>query len=286
MKLMDKVKKILFDEEEVEVPVKETTIKKEQPTNSFVDHSQIETQSPKEEDIIKEIKVPYDEDEKLDDTKKIIEPNQFNYNEIKEEPVIDSSKSRFDRLNMFKDEYLEGSNIEEKVEEIKEEKYEEKKPFKVSPAISPVFGIIDKNYEPEREVVKREVKPELPKKRTYGPVSYNEDGMIDTPKIKETSFKEDIKEISDTITEMTIDDEEEITSGIENEYIDNTNIEEAFESTSELNQINEMDKITEEEPVITVDEIKNTEDEKLDDTVETDLFNLIDSMYGTDGEES
>ena len=81
------------------------------------------------------------------------------------------------------------------------------------------------------------------------------------------------------------------TSGIENEYLGNNNIEESFESTSELETINDADsKMLEEDnyeytpQTIEESEEEKQENDKLEDTIETDLFNLIDSMYKDDEE--
>lgn len=78
-----------------------------------------------------------------------------------------------------------------------------------------------------------------------------------------------------------------MTSGIENEYIGNNNIEDAFESTSEFDSINESDTEVEDiTPTVDIDNlIKDEDDENLDDTIETNLFNLIDSMYKSDDTE-
>ena len=77
-----------------------------------------------------------------------------------------------------------------------------------------------------------------------------------------------------------------------------TIIEDAFESTSELERINYEDEHNEVEEEVKTDDIineisnevfnediKEDEDAHLDDTIETDLFNLIDSMYKSNDED-
>ena len=98
-------------------------------------------------------------------------------------------------------------------------------------------------------------------------------------------IKEKLEDTEPIIVTPNYDEFE--TSGIENAYIGNNNIEDAFESTGEFNRIREFDerKDVEEETPISIEEIINNkdnledEDDHLDDTIETDLFNLIDSMY-------
>ena len=170
------------------------------------------------------------------------------------------------------------------------------------------------------------------KPRMFGPVSYN-DKPLPTPHTHaKTTLKEDLSElnatvndiISDTIRHDDVKEEEldmpayasnevsqdddilvtenydEITSGIENEYLGNNNngVEDAFEPTSEFDRITEQDNNaskeveedsdTKEIPSYNVTEEKTETDdnENLEDTIETDLFHLIDSMYQSKEEDS
>ena len=310
MGLMDKVKKILFDEDEIEVPVKSDTLpkreakKEEFPSRgSFINHHEQE----EEENPIKEIIVPaYEEKKEVPERRSFKLPDDDDFDfmpRIKEEEKVEEEVIRGREATP---EYNEFRRVETqtkvsreyglqenkdykkliKDEEIKIKEEKEKKPFTVTPVISPVYGIIDTD---NVEVPKREVKEEVEgvqTRRNFGPVSYNDQPSIPKEEKKSVEVLEKVS-IDDVVDET--DDENIQTSGIENEYLGNNSIEESFESTSELETINEEDsKFVEGEKVdytpqtIEESEEEKRENEKLEDTIETDLFNLIDSMYKDD----
>lgn len=347
MGLMDKVKKILFDEDEVEIPVNSDELPERAPKmgkeheattqRGFIDYHRDEDI---EEDTIKEIKVPKDN---YDDEGETEESNTFNFPvDIDfEEELPSRSRDNIDfaettqeiptyesRRDYYFEETPKRRDVEEKdyrkiINSTPEPK--EKKPFKVTPIISPVYGILDKNYKPEEVVNKSEVinRKETNKPRLFGPVSYNDQPLPEPHKYEreevkeENSLKEELVELNTTISELINDTinpgdvlpatkkieveevvEEEIyeeevyeeeydeieTSGIENEYIGNNSIEDAFESTSEFDSITEADNESVEDitPSVDINELISDEEENLEDTIETDLFNLIDSMYKSD----
>ena len=100
----------------------------------------------------------------------------------------------------------------------------------------------------------------------------------------------------DSIEEVTARNYE--SKRINAEESDNNNIEDAFESTSEFDSIIESDSeeniqtvTDDEEELVDLDSIVNKkaddddeDDAGLDNTIETDLFNLIDSMYKDEDE--
>lgn len=385
MGLMDKVKKILFDEDVIEVPVDsdelpERTPKKVKRDEPVEKKGVIEYHNDEEEieeDTIKEVIIP--KEEPVEEKKKFNFPEDIDF-----EPELPSRSRNYDDIDLsfreekevIKSEPKRDFNIfDEPVRSQKEVKdyrkmlsedgsKNEKKPFKNTPVISPVWGILDKNYKPEEIVEKKEVLNKIntgAMPRSYGPVSYN-DQPLPTAKKKpvveeSTSLKEDLVELNTTISELINDtvspreimkqveyreeveeevpkhsiedyhaeenyaanddeiiqttnyddfdtieesvitsryteDTEESQSSIEIEEIGNNSIEDAFETTSEFNRINERDNIDdEEEPLIDLESLINKseeiedDDECLDNTIETDLFNLIDSMYKDDEEE-
>ena len=298
MGLMDKVKKILFDEDEIEVPVKSDTLpkreakKEEFPSRgSFINHHEQE----EEENPIKEIIVPaYEEKKEVPERKSFNFPDDEDFDfmpKIKEEKVQEEVIRRREvtpEYNEFKRvetqtkvsrEYGLQENKDYKKlikdEEVKIKAEKEKKPFTVTPVISSVYGIINTE---NVEIVQT--------RRNFGPVSYNDQPSIPKEEKKSVEVLEKVS-IDDVVDET--DDENIQTSGIENEYLGNNSIEESFESTSELETINEEDsKFVEGEKVdytpqtIEESEEEKRENEKLEDTIETDLFNLIDSMYKDD----
>lgn len=373
MGLFDKIKGILFDEEEVEIPVNSDelperepkTIKKEE-VRGFKDYHSEEVV---EEDTIKEVVIPKEEvkEEKVLPERTFNMPIDF---EMEEELPLRSRVSNNEDTLEYRIEnrvereipkVIETPRRNEEVKDYKKiinEKEETtfKKPFRVTPIISPVYGILDKNYTPDEVVERREsinrVNNNVTRPRTFGPVSYNDQPLPKAKVVENKSLKEELVELNSTISDLIEDanldntsapsveitrtevvvsepnrvtstiteekvytnasleettmipEEEDIviqtpnydeieTSGIENEYIGNNNIEDAFESTSEFNTINETDKFDsdEDDSPISIEQIINNpdsldnEEDHLDDTIETDLFNLIDSMYKHDDED-
>lgn len=339
MGLVDKMKKILFDEDEVEIPVnsdelpertkKSSKSKEVTSQRGFIDYHRDE-----EEDTIKEVVVPKEEIVEEEEVESAEDgAKTFNF------PIdIDFEEELPSRLQNFDDELeeteeiptykprMDYSNFTEEVKKkpVEEKDYRqlinttteqrEKKPFKVTPVISPVYGILDKNYKPSEVVNKAEVvnKRDPNKPRLFGPVSYNDEPLPEPHKYEpkeEPSLKEELVELNTTISELINDtvnpsealesmdmvDEntknyEEIeTSGIENEYIGNNNIEDAFEPTSEFDTVDSVDDdvaVEDITPSVNLDElITEDNEEELSDTIETDLFNLIDSMYKSDESE-
>ncbi len=382
MGVFDKLKKVLFDEEDIEVPISSDELPERHPkkveepksnTTHVIDYHN------DEEDTIKEIKVPEDDvsDNRIRFPIDVFEdvddiPSRTTLHEsyeekelytketpkevVKEEKVPEyhrdltptGSRAQEIKREMQRESALEvntkkNNEVKDYKKILESEDENGKKPFKVSPVISPVFGILDKNYKPEEVTEKREIISKMNtgvKPRMFGPVSYNDKPLPAPHKYKkgeETTLKEDLVELNSTVSDIINDtvspskvkeDEDmdmpayahnydnddddpvlvtenynEITSGIENEYLGNNNIEDAFEPTSEFDKINEQDnnssgtiedKATEDTNEIPTYEGRpdNNEDngtddnENLEDTIETDLFHLIDSMYQSKEEDS
>lgn len=382
MGVFDKVKKILFDEEEVIVTVPsddlpEKPAKKTAASQGFKNYH--ENDEP-EEDTIKEVIVPKEEEEEMHGITKQVpvineQPSQrviFPVDDF-DAPIVEEPPRRTQRYEapaaqptrqaayqpqqkevqkpIMQQEPRKNYRVEPPKPKLYEEKdYKKylnedrnkggKKPFKVTPVISPVYGILDKNYKPDEVVNKAETNPTRERRRSFGPVNYNDD--VPT----KNSLKADLVELNSTISEMineSVEMKQEvktepkvekkkevieftptkvITKSIEPEEIAQTiDIEDAFESTNEYETINtyneevivetpeptieydepevpayeepEEDEV--DEPSISLDELikrnnrsdveESEEDENLDNTIETDLFNLINSMYSDDEEE-
>lgn len=370
MGLMDKFKKILFDEEIVDVPVntdelpdntKAPKVEEKQEYQGFKDYNGTD----EEDDIIKEVKIPKEEEvvSNIEEKKTFNLPIDFemesdlpsrSYEDTQEfvteeYEIPKRSEMRVEPRKDYRDlsRVMDSPKRHEEVKDYKKivnerEETTFKKPFKVTPIISPVFGILDKNYTPDEVVERREqinrVNNGANKTRTYGPVSYNDQPLPKRVSNK-SKLKDELVELNTTINEMMNEDvggeegatkeiaitkteikvskqtpvEEEIvlpaqvapeddaiimtpnydnyeTTSIEEQYIGNNNIEDAFETTNEFKTINELDSREESVPKPSIEQIineaQNYEDEPnhLEDTIETDLFNLIDSMYKKDDE--
>ena len=216
MGLLDKVKGILFDEteedENVEQLPKREPKKKAKP--NYVEYD-------KEEDTIKEVKVDYSKEDRnsfsvddfepvsrtrsgLSDFDSFVEKTEEEV-EVKREiprevvqqrPVQQvpqrvsapvehhESRSRYE-LPPKKEVVHETRDYRKLLDEAKNS---EKKPFVVTPIISPVYGIIDKNYKPE-EIVEKNKPKEIDKvrERMFGPVSYSDEAIPEPVKYEESN---------------------------------------------------------------------------------------------------
>lgn len=400
MSFVDKFKKILFDDvdDSEELPERAPKAKKEpvkSDSRGFIEYHNEE----EEENPIREIKIPQEEkvpqkveeqidkfnfpiDTEFDVPETKIPTRQRNYedmdiNFLNDEPeeeiklvkeVNSFTTTPKDPVRRDRDTKDYRKILEESSKEVKE-----KKPFTNTPVISPVWGILDKNYKPEEIVDRTDALTKVNTgaiPRTYGPVSYNDQPLVQKKKPQKLEKADVVKEpqkkisekkiaqteelielntaITDLINEPIEEEKEEIIktplkkakkevrktpieeendvpthsiddidddiiqtdnydeiesvdtnlkkSSIEDSENDNNNIEDAFESTSEFDSIRENDTVEEspdedddeavdmESIISRPDEDESEDDEGLDNTIETDLFNLIDSMYKDEDE--
>lgn len=150
----------------------------------------------------------------------------------------------------------------------------EKKKFKPSPIISPVYGILNEDYKPED--IKDKTLENASNKIDFNTVRKKAFGIeaLEEVKPKETLYEE-------TVTVKLKEPEEEKKKKVKtiDELLEDT-ADEAIEV--EDKPISEYDKIEEELDEIKSEDLeKKSETEKFedDDTLESDLFDLIDSMY-------
>ena len=296
MGLLDKVKNILFDEEEIEIPEIKAEPKKElkkEPRREI---------KKEEENPIKEIKIPKDdfsdreyksettftfpidfEDEEIVSVKKEIEKPKVR--EVREQPKRNEKRDYSDFLT----------------------RKEDKKHFKPTPIISPVYGVLDQNYKKEDVILKKDIlrKPneltiEEVRKRAFGSLEDEIDAnLTNTKEIKvteELKIKKEKKiEPKETIVvEEPVDKKKTIGELIEedNKNIIIPDIDGIEKDEKEYNN----DVVTEDKldiPTNTIDDLlsreEDTKEEKKDnvdeiDDEEADLFSLIDSMYEEKGE--
>lgn len=280
MSLFNKIKDILFEEEEQTETikmVKEEPVKKEpverkvensiQSNNDFNGNNftKEEVEFPKEKDLFTDnsFRFPdFDEEEfKSSIPKRQTTSNVLDYERKKVTEKRDRDYIRYDR-----------NETKELVE---------KKKFKPSPIISPVYGVLNQDYRPEDVKNRGEETPILNvdevRKKAFEPevlITESKSEVIDEPvvtffeeKEEKTSNFEDMKSIDELLEsasdeEITLEDELKISSGNNLDAIN-----------EELNNYKEVEE-----------EIKPNKES--DDTLENDLFELIDSMYETreDGE--
>ena len=187
------------------------------------------------------------------------------------------------------------------------EKKEERTHFKPSPIISPIYGILDKNYKKEDVVSKREVRltssdarenlsVEDVRKKAYGTLSDDLAMELSDNSKKTTTFEVEDDQAEDNLLVDLSDDKEkpsvkEVTMGDALEYFEDLGLEynvdyvdaskekaagrrSKVEYTSEDNQsIKNQESVVENKTEI------NDNSTDIEDDSDDNLFDLIDSMY-------
>lgn len=290
MGFMNKIKNILFEEEEIEEPVKKEVVVEPTPKKEVIKKEEVEdfeVSYPKESKPIEPVedlserelfksestfKFPaFDEEEFEKTMPKTRSTNVLAYEKKKEKPRR-PEYSRYDRVD---------------TPEVKE-----KKKFKPSPIISPVYGILDKDYKPEDIMPKKKdsdiVRPKVldvdsVRKKAFGTLEDDIEKIISEPTItyyeepaelkkekEEAELKKELEEKVRTIDELLEDSAtDEINIEIDQEIEDDITLDDIDE---------ELDKLEEEDSLSILDGIDDVEP-NIEDTLESDLFDLIDSMY-------
>ncbi len=297
MGLFSKIKNILFEEEEIEVPVKEP--KKEQKVKEEVEvEPEIKLEKAKQvvdesEDVTLFEKEPtfnfpdFDEDEFENTLPK-----------YKEEPKKEEPKLYFEHQRELKKEEPKKEELRHKsdIRSIgrgyapldKPVRDNAPKKFVPSPIISPVYGILDKDYHPD-DILAREdadlkrnrLDVDSVRKKAFEPKvikADKEEPIKEIEEVKEEKVEEPVREElpkeekkpKKTVDELLADSAEEVVAVDEELNVEN-NIKEIED---------ELDKIDDE---LVLDEKPKEKDD--DDTLEQDLFELIDSMYEDDKED-
>ena len=264
----------------------------------------------KEEEKI-ELKVKPEEFVKKEEKKEIIEENvvpqrRFNFplefeNELPRERNV-RQNSNINVLKVEKEKERKVSELYPKKEEVKE-----KPKFKATPVISPVYGILDKNYhkdevkeKTEEVVMKRPSKKvdfETVRKKAFGNLA---DDIKDNLMCENCELYKEVKKISslkedDLLYDMTVDDTEDVT--IEKAYDNYEEFGVAYEPKEKVEEVHEVNTvinnnsnndIVKEEEKVQFEDIpeevpsrsnKNSHKEEKEDKVDADFFELIDSMY-------
>ena len=318
MGLLNKLKDIFFEEELVEVeeheqpePKEKVTVAKKIETPEIRKKEEPVTEAPqtidieeKEETIEiekpKDFKFPMSFDDKDFEVEKTIEleepvklpeeqPREERTEPRIEEPIVEEKTTREIR-------YEEVYEEQPREVEIKEEKtlyhglYEgkenkEKPGFTPSPIISPIYGILNKNYKKEEIVSKKEVRLsqattkkadlDLVREKAYGDLAGEisasiEDDLKKEEKVEKIDIAEepkkedllyDLNEEEPTVKTVTVGDAEEYFNDLGLEY----------------NVDYKVEKEEKNEPVIVEKETNKIDfDDGSDDK---NLFDLIDSMY-------
>lgn len=297
MGLFGKIKNIFYDEEIVDVPEEPKSVEKPKIEEVKVEKK---VEPIKRETPVINTTPTYSEREIF--TRETT--NTFKFPMLDEEEV----KPVRTRVNA-----LESARMEKKKEETEKartDKYKDlfkentttsSKPdriFKPSPVISPVYGVLDKNYTREEIIERQEniTRTTNPKDMNYDAVRRKAYGTLEDElestlsklsepeiheKVEKPVTKEEEKSIEDLLNE--IEGNRNMSIGdIEEKIKDKMEEEEEEDSISDDEFLKEFMARTSKKEEETIKEEKATtkeEDVDADKTLEHDLFNLIDSMY-------
>ena len=297
MGFFNKIKDILFEDEEVEEkvePKKEIKKEVEKPIIEKVEPPKKVEEAPKE--MVKESVAVKSRDNSFDtisERELFKSENTFPFPDFDEAEFSSMSRQQRQKPTTNVLEYEKKKKVEKKYDFGRYERVEtrevvEKKKFKPSPIISPVYGILNEDYKIEdikdktAEYASQNLDFNSVRKKAFGQIE-KLDEIEEVPKetyYEETvtvKLKEDEKEKKHK--EKTIDELLEDTADVA--------IDINKEKTSKHKDIEEYKNIEEELEEIKDEPSKNKEETfEDDDTLENDLFDLIDSMYDNreDGE--
>ena len=238
MGLVSKLKNILFEEEEVEIPViekkekkpevvreyKELPKKEEVKVTNYQNYDHLEPVIQQEAKM--EEKVRFHTDSETVSEREIFKSEKtFNFPAFDEEEfdsfvpkkrstnVMEHERKKQEKRVEYKPEYRKDYKDYKKPEETKEVKR-----FKPSPIISPVYGILDKNYTPDEITTRTEATPtrsldvDMVRKKAFGP---KEEKVVEKIDVKEEEILvdkalEEKMEKARTIDELLKDSSDEV----------------------------------------------------------------------------
>lgn len=279
MSIFNKIKDILFNDEELDEEVVEEVEEKK------------EVKEAKKEEVMEPVKEEKrldfgDDFEDTDDLPIIKEKEELP--EVEERDIFKSSNTFNFPVEVDEDDFVpiempkRNQNVMDyETKRVDVEKYIIKKtetvevketPFKASPIISPIYGVMDKNYKKEDIVVKKKVEVtktqqknidlDLARKKAFGTLEDEIEITLDQP-YNEFYKEEELKE----------EDEEKPIKSIDDLLIDSTDKEDG--SDSALHETFKLDEV--------IKELKKSSEEL--ESNNDDLFDLIDSMYESEEED-
>ena len=278
MGVFTKLKNIFYDEEYIEEA--DEDIKIEKPVKREFKR-EIKKEEVDDTPRVSEIKITGYVDEPTTPKKPEREVVKEETSYKNERELFKPEKSSFN-FTQFDDEELpprrnvmdyESRTSSYKKEVQKPVEVEQPKVFKPSPVISPIYGILDKDYRKEEIVAKSKEKERVVasndsattydsvRKKAYGTLEDDlEDTLNTMNKLSTNTIKESINDINDAVDAIN----------------------------TKANKIeNYISKVEEQTPDVSIGELEDKVKETIDvsndtvsdSTLEHDLFNLIDSMY-------
>ncbi len=273
MGVFSKLKNIFYDEEVIEEP--EAELKKvDREVRNEVEKPKIEEIKVIKTEPVGDIKEEFP-DKKIDDTFSDRElfrnERKFNFTELDEDDVVLPS-----RRNVLNTDSKPKADI---VLDTPTVQLEQPKVFKPSPIISPIYGILDKDYKKE-EIVSKPMEPvkeldtpardyDSVRRKAYGTLEDElEDTLNSMNKITPEVISKEVEKIDNDVEKL--EDKQTKIEDIISEIENTTN---GDVSVGELEDKLKIERFDDEEEEEKVDKTMT------DSTLEHDLFNLIDSMY-------
>lgn len=341
MGLFDKIKNALFEEEYVEVEQKPKPIKKVMPSKKESSSKPIakkivlpEKREVKVEKVDDDIEEKIDNDNYVSDREVLKDSNNLKFPMMEDNDFrMDDSYSHYDSPKIVKilDDELDtkdrayskskisnssensstlyGGHKTDSVPSIEYgayEKKEDKTYFRPSPIISPIYGILDKNYKKDEVVNKREVRitssyarenlsVDDVRRKAYGSLS---DDIANGKFEVEESEPEYTEDNSNLLVDLSDDDTKpnvsEITVGDAEEYFQDLGLEynidykdgsrEISSNEVENNEVGRHGRVEEDNEDSVDDTVSVEVDDNYEENDDSDdnLFDLIDSMYDKD----
>lgn len=290
MGLLNKIKGILFEEVEEDEVASAPKSEEKKPIAEKIE-PQRKVEEPVEKSVPK-VTTPVKEEK----TENLNERDLFKSDNIS--PFFDFDEEEFSNMSRIQKpkttnvmEYERKKRVEKRYDmgsfsKIERTEIVEKKKFKPSPIISPVYGILNEDYKPEDiknktdNVVNTGLDFNSVRKKAFGEetlsepeTTYYEESV--TVKVKEN--EEEKQQKVKTIDEL-LEDTADVTINVD----DKKDVEDKKDIEVTNDEVKDYERIDEDlEEVTTKNDVNKTEMEKVedDDTLENDLFDLIDSMY-------
>lgn len=282
MSLLEKVRNFFYDDEyEEDIEPEKPQHKEKKEKIKIKEHKEEtkERQEISERELFKAERTfnfPMDiedEEEEIPTRKNIIE-------EEEKEEVVKVHKPRIEEIKKEEVSY-NGIRDYARYEEKKEERNEPKR-FKPTPVISPIYGILDKNYKKEDVLMDVNQEHESPKKVDYDTVRKRAYADVYTKPEETKGIFYNLEEEKEEPEDTDFDEADEDVKIIYNDV----NYDEEEKNDDDMTIGEKIDAYEKEkEEDIDINSEYEDDDQILSETKEQDLFNLIDNMYNSEEEE-
>ena len=273
MGVFSKLKNIFYDEVEVDEPSTEIKIdnkaKKEVIEKPRVEEIKVvrqEVKEPEKTENIQNETPSFSNERDLFRSERTFNFTQFDDDEVEDLPPRRNVLEREKRITK---------------PEPKEVVVEQPKVFKPSPVISPIYGILDKDYKKDEIAPKKVEVKETPisssaatydsvRRKAYGTLEDDlEDTLNEMNKLTPNDIKAEVQKIDNDVDKL-----EQRSNKIED-------LISKIESSPEIDKNVSVGELEDRVKLENFDDTKELSNDKTmtDSTLEHDLFNLIDSMY-------